>query len=281
MVRNRSSNYRVAYQGEAGAFSEAAAIAALGDEIQPVPCESFEDVFEALEEERVDRAVLPFENSLAGSIHRNYDLILRHDFHIVGEYGLRVRHHLMGLAGQSIGDIEEVLSHPQALSQCEYYLRDLDVRRRTTYDTAGSAKIVRQKKLCGVAAIASRRAAEVYDLEIFAEGIEDDAENYTRFLILGRSEETPNSQVASKTSIVFSLHDEPSILFKALSVFALRDIDLTKLESRPLRGRRWRYLFYLDFAGNVTEERSQNALRHLREIAPMLRVLGSYRRHDH
>lgn len=271
---------RVAYQGEAGAYSEAAAVAAVGEDIESVPCESFDDVFAELDDGRVDRAVLPIENSLAGSIHRNYDLMLRHDCHIVAEYGLRVRHHLMGLAGQELDDIDEVLSHPQALSQCEYYLRDLEVQWRTTYDTAGSAKLVRQKQLRGVAAIASRRAAAVYDLEVLAEGIEDDAENYTRFLILAPEPKTPEAGTASKTSIVFSLHDEPSILFKALSVFALRDIDLTKLESRPLRGKRWRYLFYLDFAGNVTEERSQNALRHLREIAPMLRVLGSYPRHD-
>ncbi len=272
---------RVAYQGEAGAYSEAAAMAALGSDIEPIPCETFDEVFEALVEERADRAIVPIENSLAGSIHRNYDLMLRNDLHIVGEYGLRVRHHLMALPGQSLKDVDEVLSHPQALSQCEYYLRELDVRWQTTYDTAGSAKRVRNKQLTAVAAIASRRAAKVYDLEVLAEGIEDDSENYTRFLVLSQQPQTPPEDRAAKTSIVFSLHDEPSVLFKALSVFALRDIDLTKLESRPLRGKRWRYLFYLDFAGNVTEERSQNALRHLREIAPMLRVLGSYPRHEH
>lgn len=272
---------RVAYQGEAGAYSEAAAVGALGSQIEPAPCESFEDVFEALKSGAVDRAVLPIENSLAGSIHRNYDLMLRNDFHIVAEYGLRVRHHLMGLPDQPLEAIDEVLSHPQALSQCEYYLRELEVQWRTTYDTAGSAKLVRQQQLRGVAAIASRRAAEVYDLEVIAEGIEDDSENFTRFLVLAQSPQTPPADQPAKTSIVFSLHDQPSALFKALSVFALRDIDLTKLESRPLRGKRWRYLFYLDFVGNVTEERSQNALRHLREIAPMLRVLGSYPRHDH
>ncbi len=270
---------QVAYQGEMGAYSEGAAVEALGAKIEPVPCESFESVFEALTSGRADRAVLPIENSLAGSIHRNYDLMLRHDVHIVGEHIFRVRHNLLALEGVSMDDIDEVLSHPQALSQCEHYLRDLGVTTRATYDTAGSAKLVRQEGLEHSAAIASQRAAEVYNLQMLAQGIEDDPENFTRFLILARepaaTEATPEDR-PMKTSIVFSLKDQPSVLFKALSVFALRDIDLTKLESRPLRGRRFKYLFYLDFAGSVNEERAQNALRHLEEIAPMLRVLGSY-----
>jgi prephenate dehydratase len=270
---------RTAYQGEMGAYSEGAAIEALGDDIEPVPCESFEQVFETLETGRAERAVLPIENSLAGSIHRNYDLMLRHDFHIVAEHIFRVRHNLLALPGVTIDQIDEVLSHPQALSQCEHYLRKLGVKVRASYDTAGSAKMVRQDRLEHTAAIASRRAAEVYDLDMLAESIEDDPENYTRFLILARqpADNLRPEDAPMKTSIVFSLDDQPSVLFKALSVFALRDIDLTKLESRPLRTRRFKYLFYLDFVGSVDEERAQNALRHLEEIAPMLRVLGSYK----
>ncbi|MBA2664486.1 MAG: prephenate dehydratase [Bradymonadaceae bacterium] len=278
-AQSSPSPWRVAYQGEPGAYSEGAAFASLGEQVEPVPCESFELVFEALERGQVDRAVLPIENSLAGSIHRNYDLMLRHDVHIVGEHEFRVRHHLMALPGQSLEMIEEVLSHPQALSQCEHYLRDLKLRWRASQDTAGSARLVRHEQLRGVAAIASRRAAEVYELEILAAGIEDDPQNYTRFIILARTPQIPAATTAAKTSIVFSLNDQPSALFKALSVFALRDIDLTKLESRPLRGQRFQYLFYLDFAGNVDDERAQKALRHLEEIAPMMRVLGSYPRH--
>jgi prephenate dehydratase len=280
---SREKLLRVAYQGEMGAYSEGAAIEFLGERVEPVPCESFEEVFETLEASGAERAVVPIENSLAGSIHRNYDLMLRHDFHIVGEHIFRVHHNLLALEDVSIDQIDEVLSHPQALSQCEHYLRDLGVTIQATYDTAGSAKIVRQQGLKRSAAIASQRAAEVYDLQILAKGIEDDPENFTRFLILAReavsieaiAEARPEAE-SMKTSIVFSLKDQPSVLFKALSVFALRDIDLTKLESRPLRSRRFKYLFYLDFAGDVHEERAQNALRHLKEIAPMLRVLGSY-----
>lgn len=271
---------RVGFQGEPGAYSEAALLDALGEEAVPTPLESFEDVFSALTSGDVDLAVVPIENSLAGSIHRNYDLLLRYDAHIVGEHSLRVRHNLLALPGTELDDLNEVISHPQALSQCEAFLEGLGVARRPMYDTAGSAKLVRDGGLSDVAAIASARAAEVYNLEILASGIEDAEENYTRFIILAGAPNTPESAVSAKTSIVFSLKDQPSVLYKALSVFALRDIDLTKIESRPLRERRWSYFFYLDIAGSVADDTVQNALRHLEEIATFLRVLGSYPAED-
>ncbi len=269
---------RAGFQGEAGAYSEAALLEALGDETVPVPLASFQNVFAALDGEDIDVAVLPLENSLAGSIHRNYDLLLRYDAHIVAEHSLRVRHNLLALRGTQLEDVREVISHPQALSQCEAFLDEMGVERRPMYDTAGSAKKVREQELAGVAAIASERAAQVYDLEILAAGIEDAEENFTRFLVLSRQPQTPPEETETKTSLVFSLRDEPSVLFKALSVFALRDIDLTKIESRPLRERRWKYFFYLDIAGSVDDTAVQNALRHLEEIATFLRVLGSYPR---
>lgn len=267
---------RTGFQGEEGAYSEAALIAALGEDTDPVALESFDEVFRALQAGDIALAVLPIENSLAGSIHRNYDLLLRYDAHIVGEYSLRVRHNLMALPGTSLEDVEIVISHPQALSQCEMFLNDLAVERRPMYDTAGSAKLVRDDKRTGVAAIASALAARVYDLDILQADIEDAEENFTRFLILADEARIPSPETRTKTSIVFSLRDEPSVLFKALSVFALRDIDLTKIESRPLRERRWKYFFYLDIEGSVEDEPVQNALRHLEEIATFLRVLGSY-----
>jgi prephenate dehydratase len=272
-----STRIRVGFQGHPGAFSEEAAFGALGDAIETVPLDSFAAVFRALEEGELDRAVLPIENSLAGSIHRNYDLLLRHDdVHIVGEYVLRVHHQLLVLPGTRLEEIEVVISHPQALAQCEHYIDELGVERRAMGDTAGSAEMVRREQLRTTAAIASKRAAKAYELEILARGIEDDPENYTRFMILGPDPERPPADVPAKTSIVFSLKDEPSVLFKALSVFALRDIDLTKIESRPVRGRRWKYLFYLDFSASVDDQAARNALRHLEEIATYLRVLGSY-----
>lgn len=269
---------RVAFQGERGAYSEGALVQHFGNEVTSIPCETFELVFQTVEQGDVNYAVLPIENSLAGSIHRNYDLLLRHDLHIIGEIDFRVRHNLLALPGVTLGDITRVVSHPQALAQCEGYLAGLGVIREATYDTAGSAKRVRTENLRDTAAIASVRAAQVYDLDVLAEGIEDNDENYTRFIVLSRREESPPKGEPAKTSIVFSFENEPGALFKALSVFALRDIDLTKIESRPLHGRRWEYLFYLDFAASAAEESAQNALRHLSEFTTFLRVLGSYPR---
>lgn len=274
----QSPPLRVAFQGEPGAYSEGAALAFFGADVGTVPCESFDDVFGAVTDGNADRAMIPIENSLAGSIHRNYDLLLRHDLNIIGELNFRVRHNLLALPGVALADVRRVLSHPQALAQCEGFIDRLGVTREATYDTAGSAKMVRQQVLRDAAAIASIRAAEVYGLEILATDIEDDPENYTRFLALAPEPQPVAPEIPAKTSIVFALKNAPGVLFKALSVFALRDIDLTKIESRPLRGTRWEYLFYLDFAASLEEEVAQNALRHLSEIATMLRVLGSYPR---
>lgn len=269
---------KVAFQGELGAYSEGALIQHFGGDVTSAPCEVFEDVFATVERGDADYAVLPIENSLAGSIHRNYDLLLRHDLHIIGEIDFRVQHNLLALPGVELGDVERVISHPQALAQCEGYLNRLGVIREATYDTAGSAKRVRAENLRDTAAIASTRAAQVYDLAIIADGIEDNDENYTRFIVLSPNKQSPPEGEPAKTSIVFSFENEPGALFKALSVFALRDIDLTKIESRPLHGRRWEYLFYLDFVASLAEDRAQNALRHLEEIATFMRVLGSYPR---
>ncbi|MFQ6058180.1 MAG: prephenate dehydratase [Anaerolineae bacterium] len=271
------SRLRVAFQGERGAYSEAAAMDFFGQGIEPVPCASFDLVFQQVEEGACERGIVPIENSLAGSIHRNYDLLLRHGLSIVGEVNLRIVHCLIAHPGVGLEAIRRVYSHPQALAQCEGYLDKLPgVERVPTYDTAGSVKLLKEQGLRDGAAIASRQAARVYEMTVLAEGIEDEPENYTRFLILAKEGFMPQGE--SKTSIVFSVENVPGSLFKSLSVFALRDIDLTKIESRPLRGKPWEYIFYLDFAGSMAEERCQNAIRHLQEIATFLRVLGSYPR---
>lgn len=269
---------KVAFQGEAGAYSEDALVHHFGTDVVSVPCETFDAVFAVVERGDADYAVIPIENSLAGSIHRNYDLLLRHELHIIGEIDFRVRHNLLALPGVALEDITRVMSHPQALAQCEGFLSQLGVVREATYDTAGSAKRVRAEGLRDTAAIASVRAADVYDLTILAQEIEDNSENYTRFIVLSPEEQPPPEGEPAKTSIVFSFENEPGALFRALSVFALRDIDLTKIESRPLHGKRWEYLFYLDFGASLAEEAAQNALRHLSEIATFMRVLGSYPR---
>jgi prephenate dehydratase len=266
----------VAFQGERGAYSEAAAVAHFGQAIQPLPCPSFEAVFEAVTNGDADRGIIPVENSLAGSIHRNYDLFLRYDLTIMGETQIRIAHHLIVLPGVSLADVRRVYSHPQALAQCERSLTELlpDMERVATYDTAGSVKMLRDENIRDGAAIASRHAADIHKMTVLHSGLEDNAENYTRFLALGREPVVPDG--AAKTSIVFSMDNVPGALFKCLAVFALRDIDLTKIESRPLQGKRWQYFFYIDFAGSIHETHCRNALNHLQEITSFFRVLGSY-----
>lgn len=298
-----TAKLRVAYQGVPGAYSEEAAMKAY-PECEPVPCDLFDAAFQAVELWLVDRAVLPIENSLGGSIHRNFDLMLRHRLHIVGEVQLAVHHCLLGLPGTCKTDLKRVLSHPQALAQCEATLSQLGVTRESVADTAGAAQTIATEMMKDAGAIASRRAAKLYGLEILADGIQDDADNITRFMILAREPLIPSMDRPFKTSIVFSLVEGPGALFKALSTFALRDINLTKIESRPqkhvnlLLGRQgqekarsepllgadgaepgyhqFMYLFYIDFEASMAEPRAQNALRHLQEFATFLRVLGSY-----
>jgi prephenate dehydratase len=271
----------VAFQGEPGAYSELSALEFFGPETKTLPCQTFDDVFAAISSAACSHGLLPVENSLAGSIHRNYDLMLRHEFHIVGEYHFRVSHCLLALPGVRLEQIERVHSHPQALAQCEASLRKLGVERVAEKDTAGSARLLSERNDRAAGALASRRAAEVYSLEILAENMEDDPSNLTRFLALSKQPngEKPKEGMEYKTSIVFSLHNRPGALFKALSVFALRDIDLTKIESRPIQGKPWEYMFYIDIAGHPRERNTQRALDHLEELAPFLRVLGAYPRH--
>ncbi|GAB4815017.1 hypothetical protein N2152v2_002063 [Parachlorella kessleri] len=291
---------RVAYQGVPGAYSESAALKACPG-WEPLPCEQFEVAFQALSQWMAERAVLPVENSLGGSIHAVYDLLLRYRLHIVGEVSVSVNHCLMALPATKKADLRRVMSHPQALAQVDGYLRRMPgVVREAVDDTAGAAKQIAEQQLEGVGAVASRRAAELYGLEILEEGIQvsrvkDMTDNITRFVVLSRDPLVSTVPSAGgqrwKTSIVFSLQEGPGQLFKAMSVFALRDINMTKIESRPMRSkpivvsaetangsgtRAFNYLFYIDFSGSLADPQCQNALRHLQEIAPFLRVLGSY-----
>jgi prephenate dehydratase len=265
---------KIAYQGEPGAFSEAAS-RQVSASAEMMPCRSFEDVFAAVDGGTADYGVLPIENSIGGSIHRNFDLLLEHQLPIVGEIEVPVVHHLLALPGRTLADIRRIYSHPQALAQCDRFLRTLTgVEITATYDTAGSAKMIADQKLTDAAAVASARAGEVFGLEPVRSSIQDYASNTTRFLVIGR---TPlSSAPADKTSIVFTLANEPGALFKALAAIALRGIDLTKLESRPIPGRKWEYLFYVDLAAARDDAACARALAHLSEFAPMVRVLGSY-----
>ena len=284
----------VAFQGETGAFSEEA-VGALFPEAEAVPLPSFEAVFEAATHGDVRRAVVPIENSLFGSVHLNYDLLRQHDLAITAELRLRIHHHLMAQPGTTLADVRQVHSHPQALGQCQVFLREKlpQAQAVPAYDTAGAAKMVAEGGRPGWAAIASERAAAEYGLDVLAAGIESNRQNYTRFLALARPEDVPptsetdvrpdvragapTSVRPSKTSLVFALRQNvPGALFKSLAVFALRDLDLFKIESRPLVGHPGQYLFYLDVGGAATDEPVQRALDHLSEIAAHLKVLGSY-----
>ena len=288
---------KVAFQGETGAFSEEA-VGALFPEAEAVPLPSFETVFEAATSGDVDRAVVPIENSLFGSVHLNYDLLRQHALVITAELRLRICHHLMARPGTTLADVRQVHSHPQALGQCRVFLRERlpQAQAVPAYDTAGAAKMVAEGGRPGWAAIASERAAAEYGLDVLAAGIESNRQNYTRFLALARPEDVPptsetdvrptssdfragasTSVRPSKTSLVFALRQNvPGALFKSLAVFALRDLDLFKIESRPLVGHPGQYLFYLDVGGAATDEPVQRALDHLAEIAAHLKVLGSY-----
>ena len=265
---------RIAYQGEPGAFSEAAA-RLVEQDADLTPRRTFEEVFDITEAAAVDCGIVPIENSIGGSIHRNYDLLLEHKLSIVGEIELPVIHHLLAVPGADLPGLRRVYSHPQALAQCERFLRTMaGVEVIATYDTAGSAKMVADAGRRDAAAIASERAGELFGLVPIASSIQDFDDNITRFLVVGSRRF--DGRPPDKTTIVFSLPNEPGSLFKALSVFALRGIDLTKLESRPIPGRPWEYLFYADLSSAHDALACGRALAHLSEFAPMMRTLGSY-----
>ena len=273
---------RVAFQGEPGAFSEEA-VRCTFEDADLHPCATFEDVFEAVEEQAVDRAVVPIENAVFGSVRVNYDHLRTHAVTIVGELQLRIHHCLMAPEGTVIDDLAVVRSHQQALGQCRDWLRAHipEATPEATPDTAGAARAVAAAGDPTVAAVASRRAAERYGLEVLADGLQDDAQNFTRFLVLAREDANAASVGTGppKTSLAFVLQENvPGALFKSLAVFALRELDLAKIESRPLVGHPGRYRFYLDVHGAVTDEPVARALNHLREITMELQVLGAYPR---
>ncbi len=264
----------VAIQGEAGSFSHAAALDVLGDDLRLVPCPTFEDLFRAVEGGTAARGVVPIENSLAGSVHQNYDLLGAHTLHVVAETQVRVRHCLIAHPGTPLAAVRRVASHPVALAQCrKFFAAHPDVVPVPAYDTAGSVSELMAGRLPADAAIASSLAAELYGALVLQENLEDHPENYTRFLVVGR-EPAPRAR-ARKTSLVFSLPNVPGSLHRALGAFASRGLDLTKIESRPIAGRPWEYAFYLDVLGDPDGEVAA-ALREISGFARELRVLGAY-----
>jgi prephenate dehydratase len=272
---------KIGIQGELGSFSHEAAEAML-PRAKVIPCARSLDVFDRVAGGSVDGAVIPIENSLAGSVAEHFDLLLGREVHIVGEFRLRIVHNLIALPGTKINDVRRVFSHPVALDQCrDLFARNKKLEPVPFYDTAGSVKHIMAERTAGAAAIASRRAALVYGAKILKAGIEDDKKNFTRFFFIRRGKplairKKNDKRKANKTSLAFSVKNIPGALFKALSVFALRDISLSKIESRPVRGRPWEYVFFVDLLCGDTEA-LRNALHHLGEVAELVKVLGVYR----
>jgi monofunctional chorismate mutase len=268
----------IAFQGEPGAYSEEAIRSWLGAGRTTLPCPSFEAAFQAVRSGLARSAMLPVENSTTGSIHAVYDLLLAYELQVQAEVILPVRHRLMVLPGATANDIHTVLSHPQALEQCAGYLAAHGYQPMPAHDTAGAARLVSERKDQSLAAIASRAAAERYGLQVVADDVQDISSNYTRFWLLAPGEAV--GPVPHKTSLIFATHHLSGSLYGCLAELALREVNLTRIESRPDRKTPWNYLFYVDFEGHRGEKRVQDALAGLKRHVTFLRVLGSYARHD-
>ncbi len=264
----------IAFQGEIGAYSEEAAYQYFGNSIQVKPCESLDDVFAAVEKGETQFGVVPIENSLEGSISRTYDLLLESSLMVCGEIELRVSHCLIGSLETRMDLIKRVYSHPQALGQCQAFLRHLGCELIPTYDTAGSVRMIKEQGIKDGAAIASNRAAEIYGMKIITTEIEDNPNNFTRFFILAKQDAPPSGN--DKTSIVFSVKHRPGALYEFLRNLASRNINLTKIESRPTRQKPWEYNFYLDFEGHREDKLAREALDDLEKTSLFVKVLGSY-----
>jgi prephenate dehydratase len=264
----------VAFQGVHGAYSEEAIRQHFGESVQTLPCNSFEEVFSAVESGRATYGMQPVENTLAGSVASSYELLLDYDLRIQAEVILRVRHTLLAPAGTSLAEVRKARSHPQALAQCEHYLARHGIEAVAWFDTAGSARDLAAQPEPNTAAIASALAGQLYGLQALDVGIEDQPFNYTRMFVLGHSDPPPGDH--NKTSIVFTTVHQPGALHGCLGEFASRGINLTKIESRPRRNKPWQYYIYLDFEGHFREPHCEAALMGLLRRATMVKVLGSY-----
>ncbi len=270
-----AKNARVAFQGERGAFSEEAAVKLLGDGISLVPRPTFEAAFSAIGDGLSDYILAPIENSLAGSVHRSFDLLVDSRLNILAEVIIPIAHNLIATPGSSFDEVGVVESHPVALAQCEqFFIANPRLKRVVTEDTAGSVRAVVRAGDRTRAAIAGRRAAEIHGGVILREHLEDNSENYTRFLLLSASADSAEN--ADKLSLVFQLDHRPGALFHSLEPFARRNINLMKIESRPVHGSPWQYRFYLDLQASRRDPEVAAALAELENLVVDLRILGSY-----
>ncbi len=265
---------KIAFQGERGAYSEEAAIQYFNQDIEFIPCRDISTVFNVVEAGIADYGVVPIENSIEGSVNETYDLLLSTGLRVSGEVYLKVTHCMIAHPDADPRNIKKVISHPQALAQCRIYLMSKNLEPIPSYDTAGSVRKILEEKMLDTAAIGSERAANIYGMKILDRGIEDYGRNYTRFLILGREDSEPTGE--DKTSIIFSLPHIPGSLYRALEEFAIRSINLTKIESRPTKHRPFEYYFYVDFEGHRKNSIVQETLNALSRKTLLLKVLGSY-----
>jgi prephenate dehydratase len=269
-------NKTVAFQGERGAYSEEAILSFLGPNVDVIPCRSLTQVFEVVESRHVDLGLVPVENSLEGSVPQTYDLLFSTSLKVSGEFNLRIRHCLIANKGVELKNVRRVYSHPQALGQSHSYLESLNAQQIPYFDTAGSVKMLKDEGLKDAAAVASIRAAEIYDMDVLAKSIEDSPNNYTRFLTLSYNDSPSTGQ--NKTSIILSTKHIPGALCKALSEFAVRGINLAMIVSRPTKKTPWEYNFYIDCEGHISENKIKECLKALEDKTTFVKVLGSYRR---
>jgi chorismate mutase/prephenate dehydratase len=265
---------KVAFQGERGAYSESAVHTFFGTSIEVKPCRDLKDVFESVNRQETPFGVVPIENSLEGSVNQTYDLFLSYDLKVKGEVIVKIDHCLIANPDTSLDDVEAIYSHPQALAQCRNFLEKLGRELIPTYDTAGSVKMLKEKRLRNAAAVASERAAELYGMNILAKDIADNPSNFTRFFVLSTADSPTTGK--DKTSIIFSAKHEPGSLFNALGEFAKRKINLMKIESRPTKQTPWEYNFYLDFEGHRSGKNCAEAIKALETYAIFVKILGSY-----
>ena len=262
----------VSFQGERGAYSEAASVSFFGNQVDTIPCSTFAEALQNTENDVSDYSILPIENSLAGSVGESNDLLLSTKLNVVGEVYHRIHHCLIGTG--SLGDIDTVYSHPQALGQCREFIQENSLKTIPSYDTAGSVKIIKDLNKNNISSIASKNAAEIFDIPVLQEGIEDNTNNYTRFLVF--SKETNDKTENSKTSIIFSVKHEAGALHQIINEFYQHKINLTKIESRPNKNTPWEYNFYVDFEGHKDDLPINDMLEKLRSYSTFLKILGSY-----
>jgi len=267
---------KIGYQGIKGAYSESAIYRHFGSRAEAIGFETFEDVFEAVETKKIDYGLLPFENTIAGSVALNYDLLLKYDVVIIGEVFLKINHYLLSQKGNTIKNIKIVYSHPHAIEQCKAFIRENQLKIALEYDTAGAAKIVKERGRMDEAAIASELCAKIYGLDILKKDIDSSKFNITKFFIFVRKENVPPELKKEKTSIAFKTKHYPGALINCLQRLSKHNINLTKLESRPVPENPWEYVFYADFEGSVDDENVKTALGDMEASSLFLKILGGY-----